>query len=117
MSVQSQYSNPADNVYAIRNLPCSAEWGKGIQDRILYHDARPLRVRVPGRVRSTWFYDRAGQPQARVNIGISVNVAGDEDAVQAMYGRARPRSCELLTSTTTHLLTDTFSVGLGRPVR
>lgn len=94
MGTLSTYVNVVDNVYGIRSLPASADWGKGSHDRVMFHDARPLKLRVLGRVRSCWFYDRAGQPQARVNIGIALSVEGDEDAVQQMYARARPRSGE-----------------------
>lgn len=78
MAGLSHYSNAVENVYAIRMLPISAEWGKGAQDRVLFFDSRPLLVRLTGRVGSTWFYDRAGQPQARVNMGVTPNVDGDE---------------------------------------
>lgn len=90
----SWYADQVENVYGIRCLPVAADWGKGIHDRIMFFDSRPLTLRVMARVHSTWFYDRDGKPQARINIGLTLPVDGDEEAVQQMYSRARPRSSE-----------------------
>lgn len=80
-----------ENMYGIRQVPTAADWGRGVHDRVLCYDKRPVIVRMAGRLRYHWFYDLKGNPQPRINMGVALNVEGDHQAVEELYTRARPR--------------------------
>ncbi|KAL1942561.1 hypothetical protein VTO73DRAFT_6163 [Trametes versicolor] len=90
MLALSDGSNAEQNMYAVRRVPQSANWGSSTNDRVLFHDSRPLLVRLIGRVGSSWFFAPDGSPRQRVNIGVMPNVDGDREAIERMYGRAEP---------------------------
>lgn len=87
----ANYVYPPFNVFAPSLVPVNSDWGRGKDDRMLMYCGKAVVIWQVGRIKKLWFYKPNGDPQGRVNIGLDLCVAGDLDAVQALYNRARPR--------------------------
>ncbi|EIW54754.1 uncharacterized protein TRAVEDRAFT_50892 [Trametes versicolor FP-101664 SS1] len=87
-----QVAIPTHNVFAVNCVPSNADWGTGRNDRLLCLNTVPLSIWLAGRAGSLWFFSLAGEPHARVNIGVLMAALRDYEAVKQLYQRARPRS-------------------------
>ncbi|KAI0355687.1 hypothetical protein OH77DRAFT_1436778 [Trametes cingulata] len=86
------YAAPDASTYSVGLIPATANWGRGPNERVLCENGHPITIFMSGRVRTFWFYDMHGDPQPRVNIGVTLITPTDLDAVKQLYTRAKPRS-------------------------
>ncbi|TFK79954.1 hypothetical protein K466DRAFT_569935 [Polyporus arcularius HHB13444] len=83
-------SFPAQHVYGLSTVPRRLDWGKGRLERRLAEGISTTYVRYPGRVRTTWFFGRSGEPQSRVNVGVNLMYDTHEQAMDILYKKAKP---------------------------
>ncbi|OJT12392.1 hypothetical protein TRAPUB_11061 [Trametes pubescens] len=91
MRAIANYVHPPTNTFAVSLVPVNSEWGRGKDERFLVYSGKPVVIWLVGRSKKLWFYKPNGEAQTRVSIGLDLSVAGDLDAVKALYTRARPR--------------------------
>ncbi len=91
-------SSPADHVYGLTTVPSHLDWGKGRLERRLVEGTSTVYVRYPGRVRTTWFFGRSGQPQSRVNVGINLMYDTHEHAMDVLFKKAKPPAGTILAA-------------------
>lgn len=87
----ANYVYPPMNVFAPSLIPVNSDWGRGKDERFLVYNGSPLVMWGTGRAKNLWFYKPNGEAQSRVNVGWEPSVAGDLEAIKALYARARPR--------------------------
>ncbi|KAI0686394.1 hypothetical protein C8T65DRAFT_747417 [Cerioporus squamosus] len=84
-------SLPDQHTYSVTRLPARLDWGRGRMERRLCEiPSTPVYMRFTGRVRTSWFFDRSGTPQSRVNVGVHLLLNTDEQAIENLYSKAQP---------------------------
>ncbi|RDX56125.1 hypothetical protein OH76DRAFT_1414566 [Lentinus brumalis] len=84
-------SLPNQHIYSVTQLPLRLDWGRGRMERRLCEPGNtPTFLRFTGRVRTSWFFDRSGKPQSRVNVGLHLLLDTEEAAIQTLYRKAQP---------------------------
>ncbi|RDX39874.1 hypothetical protein OH76DRAFT_1424042, partial [Lentinus brumalis] len=85
-------SIPALHTYSAARAPYRLDWGRGRLERRLTEGTATTFIRYAGRVRTSWFFGRGGEPQSRVNIGVTLLYDTDESALDKLYHKAKPSS-------------------------